>query len=140
MFNVHTSSNWPTNISEKPWLWLIYQNNYYLGNISMIKNNYLEATSLLITGLPLITLPYGLYKKDSFSTISSIWFINTYFIWFLVYFLLERPIFNFYLLPALPAISILNCLFFNENKKVLWFYVLLCLMFFIIFQFPIEII
>ncbi len=139
MFGTHTSANWPTGISEKPWYWLLRQNNYYLGNLSLIVNGYLESTSIIITGLAIMALPYVLIKRDKLSLISSIWLINTYLIWFPAYFLLNRPIFNFYLLPALPAISILNCTFMNENKIILWFYTLICIIFFVIFQFPFKI-
>lgn len=139
MFGTHVSSNWPTGLSEKPWIWLIRQNNYYLGNLSIIKDHYLESTSVIITGLSIVALPYALYKRNAPSLFFSIWLMNTYLIWFPAYFLLERPIFNFYLLPALPAISVLNCMFFNENRIILWSYTSLCIAFFVLFQFPINI-
>lgn len=139
MVRVHVSSNWPAGLSEKPWLWLFAQNNYYLGGVAFIKNSYLEGTSLAITALSLASLPYALHRRGGFPILCSIWFINAYFIWFPTYFLLKRPIFNFYLLPALPAISALNCMFFNGNRGVLWLYVLTCITLFLAFQFPIRV-
>ncbi|MEM2901331.1 MAG: glycosyltransferase family 39 protein [Candidatus Bathyarchaeia archaeon] len=140
MVRVHVSSDWPAGVSEKPWLWLFSQNNYYLGGVAFIKNNYLEGTSLAITGLSIASLPYALYKRKGFPILCSIWFVDTYFIWFPTYFLLKRPIFNFYMLPALPAISALNCMFFNGNRRGLWLYVLTCVALFLAFQFPVHVI
>jgi predicted membrane-bound dolichyl-phosphate-mannose-protein mannosyltransferase len=140
MVSVHASSNWPVGLSEKPWLWLFSQNNYYLSGVSFIKNSYLERTSLAITGFSLVSLPYAFYKRGSFALLCSIWFINAYFIWFPMYFLLKRPIFNFYLLPAIPALTALNCMFFNGNRRELWLYAFTCVALFLIFQFPARVI
>jgi predicted membrane-bound dolichyl-phosphate-mannose-protein mannosyltransferase len=143
MVQTHTSRNWDSNIKDPPWFWLITPKNYHLGNVALIPITFIENSNPLIIGLSIISIPYQILNyhksKDETSLMITLWTIFFYLIWFPIYFAFSRPIFNFYLLPLIPIICLSNVLFLRKNLKHLFFYILINIGIFIIFQYPFRI-
>ncbi|MFW9942815.1 MAG: glycosyltransferase family 39 protein [Candidatus Thorarchaeota archaeon] len=142
MLETHTSKNWDTTIKNPPWLWIINPGNYYLGNVSLFPFSYFESTNPLIIGLGIITLPYSFYQfkrnRQKIFLIIMLWTIFFYISWFPVYFIFSRPLFSFYILPTIPAICISNILFIR-NSKHCFFYIIINIVFFFLFQYPFRV-
>lgn len=145
MVNVHGSKNWPREPpGDPPWLWPISPGNYYLGGVSALTVLHFEAYNPLLMGLSFLSLPYcaRLYLKegDRLALAALLWFSVTYFVWLPLYFMLARPIFSFYLLPAIPSICIANSILFKEGSKSSKAYLIATSTFFLIFQYPVKVI
>jgi dolichyl-phosphate-mannose-protein mannosyltransferase len=144
MVTVHTSGNWPQGYGEPPWTWIIQPRNYYLGGVSLMGNEYFETLNPLIYGLSLIAMPNALWnsiKTRAFdSTLSWTWFTLTYLIWIPLYFIVSRPLFSFYLLPATPIMCSTVASFLDGDKRTQYLFAVLNLAFFLTFQYPIRMI
>lgn len=143
MVSVHGSRNWPREPrGDPPWLWLLNPGNYYLGGVSALAALRFEAYNPLLMGLPFLSLPYcaRLYLKegDRLALAALLWFSVTYFPWFPLYFALARPIFSFYLLPAIPPICVANSMLFKGSSRASRAYLIATSMFFLIFQYPVK--
>ncbi|MGC8849820.1 MAG: hypothetical protein ACP5QI_05035, partial [Candidatus Bathyarchaeia archaeon] len=140
MVGIHTSGNWPPGYGEPPWTWIIQPRNYYLGGVSLIGNGCFETLNPLIYGLTFIAMPYSLWRsvrtRDPNSTISWTWFLFTYMIWIPLYFVVSRPLFSFYLLPAIPIMCITVASFLNGDGRTQYSFAVLNLIFFLMFQYP----
>lgn len=140
MLTTHISKNWSSSTNDPPWIWLINPNNYFLGNVSIIRENFLERSNPFIVGLSIISLPYSflqyIIKRDKINLFIVLWTCFFYLIWFPIFFLFSRPLFSFYILPIIPVICLSNTIFFGKNRNLLIIYLLANISIFILFQYP----
>ncbi|MEM2864811.1 MAG: glycosyltransferase family 39 protein [Candidatus Bathyarchaeia archaeon] len=142
MVGIHTSGNWPSGYGEPPWTWIIQPRNYYLGGVSLIGNGPFETLNPFIYGLTFIAMPHSLWSsirtRDPKSTLSWAWFTSTYVIWIPLYFVVQRPLFSFYLLPAIPIMCSTAASFLNGDRRTQCLFAVLNLTFFLLFQYPMR--
>ena len=137
----HGGGGWPPTDEPLPWLWFTAPYSYYLNGLSFYGVEALEKYNATFMGLTLASLPLAAYravrKRDECSLLAVTWIIFTVSIWTPIYLLYPRPLYLFYILPAIPAICLANATFF-KNTPYLPYYLTIVMTYFILFQYPIR--
>jgi len=141
MLGHHVGGGWPPTDEPLPWLWFNAPYSYYLNGFSLYGVEALEKYNAAFMGLIFVSLPLAVYRafwrRDECSFLAVVWFIFTVFIWTPIYLLYPRPLYFFYILPAIPAICLANAGFFRRTPY-LEYYLIIVMFYFMFFQYPIR--
>jgi 4-amino-4-deoxy-L-arabinose transferase-like glycosyltransferase len=141
MLGHHVGGGWPPTDEPKPWLWFNSPYSYYLIGYSYYAVEVLEKYNAAFMGLVFVSMPLAVYRAakrgDECSFLAAVWFIFTVFMWIPIYFIYPRPLYLFYILPAIPAICLANVNFFR-GTPYLEYYLMVVAGYFMLFQYPIR--